>query len=614
MCGIVGYMGTNIEESVLKNMMEQIRHRGPDGEGMYLDDQIGLGHRRLAIIDIDGGRQPMKNEDGNLICVFNGEVYNHQELREELKSRNHTFSTESDTEVLLHGYEEWKYELPEKLQGMFAFVIWDRAKKELFCARDCFGIKPFYYYKRDDVFLFGSEIKSFLVHPEFEKKMNLEQLELYLTYQYSPGTGTFFENVWKLPPAHYMVVKQEKEIKTELHEYWKPEFKDDKYKTLEEWAIQIDRVMRQSVRDHEISDVEVGSFLSSGVDSSYVVSLSHVNKTFTIGFENLKYDESSLAHSYSQELGIWNQVYAIDAEELFETLPRIQYYMDEPLGDAASIALYFLNRKAAKHVKVCLSGEGADELFAGYHIYKEPEMCKKYDGIPLWMRSFIGAVADMLPDRAGIRFLVRHGRNLSQRYIGNTSLFTEKQKRRLMKQYIGNKKPEVLSQKYFEELDNADEVTRMQYVDLHLWLPGDILLKADKMSMAHSVELRVPFLDKEVFAIASQIPTNYKVNQNETKIALRMAAKRRIGSNIAGRKKLGFPVPIREWLREDKYAGLVRKSFESESAKKFFQTRRLVKLLDDHISGKRDNFRQIWCVYMFLVWHEVYFGECRGEM
>lgn len=607
MCGIVGFMDKkSVGKDVLESMMDKIIHRGPDGSGMYLDDTVALGHRRLSIIDVEGGTQPMKNEDGSLVCVFNGEIYNYKELRKELEEKGHVFASESDTEVLLHGYEEWKKALPNKLRGMFTFVIWDKRKQELFCARDYFGIKPFYYYKKDDVFLFGSEIKSFLPHPRFEKKLNRDQLELYLTYQYSPGENTFFENVYKLAPAHFMVWKE-----GEIHiaRYWEPKFVPDESKNKAEWEMEIDKVMHNSVAAHEISDVEVGSFLSSGVDSSYVVSLSGVDKTFTIGFDNEKYDEAGYAHVFSQSIDVWNKVYRITPEEFWENLPKIQYHMDEPLADAASIALYFLNREASQHVKVCLSGEGADELFAGYNIYKEPFMCERYDSLPLFVRRGIGAVAGIFPPISGINFLVRHSQNLSQRYIGNTSLFTEKQKKKLMKNYSGKTKPNDISMPFFKKQIKADDVTRMQFTDLHLWLAGDILLKADKMSMANSLELRVPFLDKEVFEVARKIPTEYRVNAKETKIALRGTTVHHIGEKNAKREKLGFPVPVRDWLREEPYVFMVRKNFESETAEEFFHTKRLLGLLNDHVNGKRDNWRQIWCVYMFLVWYQEYFQK-----
>lgn len=604
MCGITGFISKKIDGTVLWNMMDRIAHRGPDGSGTYLDEYIALGHRRLAIIDMEGGVQPMKNEDGSLICVFNGEIYNYQELKKELTKAGHIFTTRSDTEVLLHGYEQWGMALPVKLRGMFAFVIWNRTKGELFCVRDYFGIKPLYYYHQGETFLFGSEIKSFLPHPDFRKELNQKQLELYLTYQYSPGNETFFRGVHKLPPAHCLIWRDNK---IDIFQYWQPDFIPDQNKTEKEWEREIHACLQDSVQAHKISDVEVGSFLSSGVDSSYVTALAEVDKTFSIGYEEGKYDESVLAHKFSERLNVKNTIYRISPKEYWEKMPEIQYYMDEPLADAASAALYFLNREAAKQVKVCLSGEGADELFGGYHIYQEPFICEKYEKLPCWLRGMIGTAAEYLPEHRGINFLVRHKCSLRNRYIGNTSLFSEKQKKKLLKSYMGETLPTELSKSFFHHLKKADAVTRMQYTDLHLWLVGDILLKADKMSMANSLELRVPFLDKEVFRVASQIPTGYRVNRQQTKLVLRRAARKTVGEECASREKLGFPVPVREWLKEEPYTSYVWSAFKSPVAEQFFDTRYLTKMLNAHISGKQDNWRKIWCVYMFLLWYQEYF-------
>lgn len=605
MCGITGFIDNQLhKEATLKNMMDLIKHRGPDGSGVYVDDTIALGHRRLAIIDLKNGRQPMQNEDGRLICTFNGEIYNYKTMREELKSKGHLFATDSDTEILLHGYEEWGTKLPLKLRGMFAFAIWDRQKKELFCARDYFGIKPFYYYHKNNTFLFGSEIKSFLSHPAFEKKLNEQQLELYLSYQYSPGRETFFQNVFKLLPAHSLFWK---EGSVTIERYWNPEFVPDHTKTLDEWAKEINNVMQESVQMHQISDVEVGSFLSSGVDSCYVMALSGVKQSFTVGYENEHYNEAKCAERFSQRVSGSHNTYKIKPAEFWNELPNIQYYMDEPLADASSAALYFLNREAAKSVKVCLSGEGADEFFGGYNIYKEPLMCRRYDRLPLPFKRLVGKIAEYLPPGRGINFFVRHSKPLAERYIGTTIIFTEKQKKKLLRRYKGDVKPETLSKKYFNQMKSIDEVARMQYTDIHLWLVGDILLKADKMSMANSLEVRVPYLDKEVFKVARQIPTDYRVNSKQTKVALRHAAKNFVGEENAERKKRGFPVPVKEWMKEEPYAKIIRECFKSEIAAYFFNSDRLEQLLDTHIRGKRDNWREIWCVYMFLVWYEEYF-------
>ncbi len=607
MCGIVGFTGMRAgREAILKAMTDAIAHRGPDGEGSYFGSGVALGHRRLSIIDLAGGAQPMFNEDKNLAVVFNGEIYNFMELRAKLVEAGHTFSTDhSDTEVLLHGYEEWGEGMLAQLRGMFSFAIWNEAEQTLFCARDHFGIKPFYYYLTDEgELLFGSEIKSFLAHPGFKKELNESQLELYLSYQYSPGEDTFFKGVKKLLPAHSLLWKAGE---VNVKRYWEPRFEPEEGKSLSDWESRVEEVMRQSVAAHKISDVEVGSFLSSGVDSSYMAYLAHVDKTFTVGFANKQYDETDYAAEFSKFMGVKNYAYRIEPEEYWENLPRIQYHMDEPLADAASVALYFVNREAAKQVKVCLSGEGADEFFGGYNIYKEPFTVSWYDHIPLPIRRAIGAVAEQLPPVHGVNFLVRRSRPLEERYIGNTNLMGERRKKQLLKHYTGSKKPTDLSRMYFEKTAGQDPVTRMQYTDLHLWMVGDILLKADKMSMANSLELRVPFLDKEVFEVARHIPVECRADADHTKMALRGAAARSIPEKTADKKKLGFPVPVRAWLREEKYAAIVREKFQSESAEKFFNTRELTKMLDQHMSEKRDNWRQIWCVFMFLTWYEEYF-------
>ena len=606
MCGIVGFVGARENaQTILQAMMDRIAHRGPDGQGQFLEGPVALGQRRLSIIDLDGGKQPMYNEDGSLVVVFNGEIYNFQALTAELQAAGHTFATRSDTEVLLHGYEEWGKGMLDRLRGMFTFALWDRKAETLFLARDHFGIKPLYYYQNEEgELLFGSEIKSFLDHPGFHKALNEDQLSLYLSYQYSPGEDTFFRGVKKLLPAHCLTW-QGGEIKIER--YWQPAFTPDEGPALAEWEQAIADAMTESVTAHKIADVEVGSFLSSGVDSSYMAALAKVDKTFTVGFANKQYDETDFAKEFSAHIGVKNYAYRITPEEYWANLGRIQYHMDEPLADAASVALYFVNREAAKQVKVCLSGEGADEFFGGYNIYKEPFTVSWYDKLPLWLRRAVGAAASVLPPVPGVNFLVRRGRPLEERYIGNTNLMGERRKRQLLKNYTGRILPTDLSRPYFEQTRGQDAVTRMEYCDLNLWMVGDIMLKADKMSMANSLELRVPFLDRKVFDLACRIPTSCKVNAAQTKIAMRGAAEKTIPPKTADKKKLGFPVPVRAWLREEKYAAILREAFASEAAEKFFNTAALNKMLDQHLSGKRDNWRQLWCVFIFLVWYDEYF-------
>lgn len=612
MCGFVGFLGDQRHpDTVLHAMSDAIAHRGPDDADYYRDEDISLGFRRLSIIDLEGGRQPILNEDGSLVITFNGEIYNYKELRDDLLQKGHVFKTHADTETILHGYEEYGAEVLQKLRGMFAFVIWDKNKKELFGARDFFGIKPLYYAEMGGTLLFGSEIKSFLHHPDFKKELNHKALENYLSFQYSPGPETFFKNVYKMPPAHYFVYKGGK---LELTRYWLPEFHAEEDKLLEYWVDEIEKVFDNSIEAHKVSDVEVGSFLSSGVDSSYVACSANVDKTFTVGFDNgTKYNEISYAKELSEQIPVKNISKIITPEEFWGTFPKIQYHMDEPLADPSAVALYFVCNTASKHLKVVLSGEGADEIFGGYNIYKEPLELAWYDKIPFPIRRLIGAVAGALPAHRGLNFLVRRGKKLEDRFIGNAYMFTEKERTKLLKTVEPAPSPAAVVKPYYDMVQDKDSVTKMQFVDLNMWMVGDILLKADKMSMANSLELRVPFLDKHIMALAGRIPTKYRVNSENTKFAMRKAALRRMPEKWAGKKKLGFPVPTRVWLKEDKYYNIVKEEFTGKNAEEFFHTEQLVKLLDDHKNGKADNSRRIWTVYTFLIWYKQFFEVTTHE-
>ena len=607
MCGIAGFINARVEAdgAVLQGMLARIAHRGPDGQGVFVQGRAALGHRRLAIIDLDGGPQPMFNEDGRLAVVFNGEIYNYQALTEELTAAGHTFATKSDTEVLLHGWEEWGRDLLPRLRGMFAFALWDRESETLFCARDYFGIKPLYYYEAEDgTLLFASEIKAFLDHPAFEKQLNESQLELYLSFQYSPGEDTFFRGVKKLLPAHCLTLDGSG---LRVERWWQADFTPELSPT--DWPQTIDETMQDSVAAHKIADVEVAGFLSGGVDSAYITSLARPTRCYTIGYAEEGYDEAAEAAQLARVLGIQNRVRRITPEEFWDAIPAVQYHMDEPLADAAAVALYFLNSEAARDVKVCLSGEGADEFFAGYNIYKEPFTASWYDRLPAGLRRALGAVAQRLPAVPGVNFLVRRALPLEERYYGNTALMTERQKRRLLRHDYRATLPFDLARPYWQASAGLDLVTRMQWCDLHLWLAGDILLKADKMSMAHSLELRVPFLDREVFALARRLPPDAKADARQTKKALRAAAARHLPLPSAERKKRGFPVPVRDWLRDPVYAARVRAAFDSPAAARFFQVRQLHILLDRHLRRRQDNWRQIFCIYCFLVWYERFFGS-----
>ena len=607
MCGYVGFTN-NIDNSnlVISDMMDRIKHRGPDSEGKYIDDGIALGFRRLSIIDLAQGDQPILNEDGTKILLFNGEIYNFQDLRKDLVDAGHIFKTKTDSEVLLHGYEEYGTDLLNKLRGMFSFVIWDKNKKELFGARDFFGIKPLYYALMNDTFMFGSEIKSFLAHPNFKKELNEAALENYLTFQYSPTTETFFKNVYKLPAAHYFIYK---DGNLETKRYWEIKFNEDNEPQLEDWVEEISNTFKNSVEAHKISDVEVGSFLSSGVDSSYVAAVANVDKTFTVGFgTEEKYNEIGYAKEFSKYINKENISKVITGDEYWSNIRKIQYHMDEPLADPAAIALYFVCNIASQKVKVVLSGEGADEIFGGYNIYKEPNDMPAYNAIPKFIRRGIGAVAGALPAKRGLNFLVRRSKDLEERFIGNAYMFSEKERKALLKIHTNAPDAMKITMPFYDKVKDKDAVTKMQYLDLHLWMTGDILLKADKMSMANSLELRVPFLDKELMAVAQRIPTKYRVTKESTKYAMRLAALKATPPQTANKKKLGFPVPIRVWLKEDKYYKIVKDTFTTPAANKFFNTDEIIKYLDEHKNGKYDNSRKIWTIFIFLIWYNVYFG------
>lgn len=612
MCGFAGYIhnyGTFDKEEVIHKMADRIKHRGPDDAHYYIDDGIALGFRRLSIIDLEGGRQPILNEDGSLVLLFNGEIYNYQELREELIKAGHVFTTKTDSETILHGYEEYGKKILDRLRGMFAFIIWNKNTKELFGARDIFGIKPFYYYKKGKEFMFGSEIKSFLSHPNFEKELDEDMIPLYLSYEYSPDERTIFKNVFKLPGAHCFTYKNG-ELKVER--YYKIEYKIEDDKSLEYWEDAITKEFTESVSMHQIADVEVGCFLSSGADSSYVVKEISKGtkkvKTFSVGYEEEKYSELPYAQDFSNVIGVPNIANKVSADEFFDAVPEIQYYMDEPLPNPSEIPLYFLAKNARRYVKVVLSGEGADELFGGYPMYLAGGHFDHYSHkVPRPVRKVLGTVAKHCPNFKGKNFLVRGAIEPYQRFMRANYVFQSAERQKFLKRPIASKVPEEYSKRYFDEVSNLDEPTQLQYVDMHTWMIYDILLKADRMSMANSLELRVPFLDKKMLELSTRIPSRYRAANETTKIALRGAAIKQLPERTANRKKLGFPVPLNDWLREDKYYNKVKAAFQSDIAEKFFVTSELMKLLDDHKSGKALNMQKIWSFYTFILWYEQFF-------
>lgn len=610
MCGFVGFIGKQKKEQkqkIIKEMADAIIHRGPDSDGYYVDDTIALGFRRLSIIDLKGGSQPIYNEDKTKVIVFNGEIYNYQELKEELIKKGHLFSTNTDTEVILHGYEEYKEELFKMLRGMFAFVIYDIKTNELIGCRDHFGIKPFYYYKNGKDFMFGSEIKGLIPNPNFKKEVNNKALKMYLIFQYSVFEETFFKNVYKLKPGHYFKYKNNS---LETKQYF--EIKYEKInKPYDEYKKEIKNILANSIKYHQItSDVEVGSYLSGGVDSSYVVSVAKPDKTFSVGFDETGFDETKMAKEFSELMNVKNYGKYISKEEFFESLPKVQYYTDEPHANLSTVPLLFLSELARKQVKVVLSGEGSDEMFGGYNEYLEPLPVKIYMNLPTCVKKPIASFVKILPHFPGKNTLIKYSKPFCERYIGHAQVMDEKEANEILADNLkDNMTTTDVLMPYYNKVKNKNDVLKKMYIDMHFWLPQDILLKADKMTMANSIELRVPFLDKEVWSVASKIPTKYFIRNKKTKEIFRNVADEEMPEEWSTRRKLGFPVPFSKWIKEEKYYNLVKETFNKEYVDKFFDKKVINNLLENHYNGKENNGRKIYNIYIFLIWYKVYFEE-----
>lgn len=613
MCGFVGFLNENADEDfnnkTVRAMADRIAHRGPDQDDYYVDENVSLGFRRLSIIDLEGGSQPIFNEDKTKVLVFNGEIYNYQSLRKELIEKGHKFYTNTDSEVIIHGYEEYGKDLLPKLRGMFVFVIWDKTEKKLFGARDIFGIKPFFYYLKDNTFMFGSEIKAFLSNPNFKKELNRDRIPEYLCFEYIPSCETLFKNVYKLSPGSYF---QWQKGKFSQHKYFEMKYSIDNEKSLEEWENIIADTFRDSTTVHGIADVEVGCFLSSGVDSSYVVKEMSKNnrvRTFSVGYEEEEYSELKYAQEFAKTAGVENYSKKISADEFFEAAPIVQYYMDEPLPNPSAISLYFLTKTAAEQVKVVLSGEGADELFGGYFYYKDPLNFENYQKLPLSFRKGAAKIAEKLPRFHGRRFLIRGAETIEESFVRNNYVFPWDERSKVLNPNIEAPNPAVFTKPYFDMVKDQDDVTKMQFVDMQTWLVQDILVKADRMSMANSLELRVPFLDREMLKVALSIPTKYRVSKEQTKIALRGAALKQVPEKTASMPKTGFLTPLNDWLKRDKYYNMVKEAFMSDTAEMFFDCDYIMKLLDNHKSGREKNMKRIWSVYCFILWYNKYFIE-----
>ncbi|MBS4195102.1 asparagine synthase (glutamine-hydrolyzing) [Lederbergia citri] len=612
MCGFIGCIhdqATEHRESdheLFKQMNQIITHRGPDDEGYFTDEHIQFGFRRLSIIDIESGKQPLSYENDRYWIIFNGEVYNFVELREELLKEGITFETASDTEVIIALYSQMKEKAVEKLRGMFAFMIWDKENQQLFGARDPFGIKPFFYFEDNGRTFFASEKKSILLAMG-KNELNRDALQQYMTYQFVPEPESMTVGIKKLEPGHYFIKKIGEPL--QISRYWKAQF-HPVYKSEKEFIKEIQDVLFDSVNIHMRSDVPVGSFLSGGIDSSIIASIAkqfHPNiKTFSVGFERDGFSEIVVAKDTADKLGVENISYVITPEEYMNELPKIMWYMDDPLADPACVPLYFVAREARKHVTVVLSGEGADELFGGYNIYREPQSLEMFNKIPAVGKSLLRGLAKVLPEGVkGKSFIERGLTPMEERYIGNAKMYSEEEKRNLLKFYNENIDYRDITRPLYADTVGYDPVDQMQYIDIHTWMRGDILLKADKMTMAHSLELRVPFLDKEVFNVASNIPTSLKTAEGTTKYILRKAAEGIVPDHVLNRKKLGFPVPIRHWLKNEMY-DWVKNIIKESDTDHIINKQYVLNLLEDHCQGKMDYSRKIWTVVVFMVWHSVY--------
>ena len=614
MCGFVGFVGKqkkDIKKKIIKDMADAIIHRGPDSDGYYYDDTVALGFRRLSIIDLKGGSQPIYNEDKTKVIVFNGEIYNYQELKKELIKKGHHFKTNTDTEVILHGYEEYQEKLFPKLRGMFAFVIYDMNTKELVGCRDHFGIKPFYYYKSGNDFMFSSEIKGMIPNPKFKKEVNDKALKMYLIFQYSVFEETFFKNVYKLKPGHFFKYK---DGSLEIKQYFEIEYHKVK-KDYATYQQEIKDVLANSIKYHQItSDVEVGSYLSGGVDSSYVVSVAKPDKTFSVGFDETGFDETKIAKDFSNLMNVKNYSRYISKEDFFESLPKVEYYTDEPHANLSTVPLLFLSELASKEVKVVLSGEGSDEMFGGYNEYLEPLPVKIYMNLPGIIKKPLASLAKKLPHFPGKNTIIKYSKPFCERYLGHAQVMDEEEANRILANRLKDDMTTTdVLKPYYEKVKHENDIVKKMYIDMHFWLPQDILLKADKMTMANSIELRVPFLDKEVWNVASKIPTKYLIRKKKTKEIFRSVADSEMPKEWSTRRKLGFPVPFSKWIKEEKYYKLIKEAFNRDYVSKFFDKEVINELLENHYQGKENNGRKIYNIYIFLVWYKVYFGEENNE-
>lgn len=525
-------------------------------------------------------KQFSKTKDGDkreveqmiIVKTYRGHIRNWEELCERLGIDLTLSREEREHEILIKAYQTWGCEMADHMHGMFAFALWDEEEQKIFCLRDQFGTKPFYYYETEDgELLYGTMIRDIIDRPGFKKELNEEMLQLYLSLTYVAGENTFFRGLKKLLPGRYLIWQ---DGKLEIHRYWKPEFHPDESKTLEDWADEIHNTLKEIMTEVKTADEKVESFLSGGVDSSYVLAMSDAEQADSCGYEEERFDESVLAEKTAQLLGRKFSRSIITPEQFFDIVPYVMYNMEQPLGDASAIVFTLGCNATAEHTKICYSGEGSDEFFGGYNMYRNAE---------------------------------RYGENLKNFYVGNTNIMKEDEKQKILKKYDPDVLPIELARGIYEETEGLDPLTKMSDVDIQIWLEGDIYLNVDKMSTAAGLEIRMPLTDRRIFDIASRMPSRFKVNEEQNKVAFRTAAAKVLPEEIAFRKKLGFIVPIRIWMADERYNQDVQRLFHSDIAEKFFDVDAINAIFDEYVGGNSDNWRKVWTIYTFLVWYEEYF-------
>ncbi|WP_232666066.1 asparagine synthase (glutamine-hydrolyzing) [Pseudonocardia sp. TRM90224] len=626
MCGLLGLLTTEADAparaSTIQAATRCMRHRGPDEEGDTWNDQdVVLGFNRLAFIDIEHSHQPMRYADDRYAMVFNGEIYNYLELRAELAELGATFATEGDGEAILAAYHQWGPDAVKRLRGMFAFLIWDAQERVLFGARDPFGIKPLFMMNGPGGVAFSSEKKCLLEIapsvglPHLSADLDPVALQHYLTLQYVPEPATMHHSIRRVESGTYVTVRPGGEVDQER--YFTPVLRSSG-PTGPEVHRQIADVMRDSVAKHMRADVTVGAFLSGGIDSTAIAAIAKEHNpnliTFTSSFEREGYSEVDVAAESAAAIGVRHVVRTVKPDEMMEALPLIVWYLDDPVADPALVPLWFIAREARQHVKVVLSGEGADELFGGYTIYREPLSLAPFEKVPGVLRALLGKASTRLPEGMRGKDLLRRGAlPLEQRYYGNARIFRDDQLAGVLRQYDPRRSHTDVTAGHYRESVGWDPVSRMQHVDLFTWLRGDILVKADKVTMANSLELRVPFLDSEVFAVASRLPLSEKIGKDTagtptTKYALRRALDGIVPPHVLNRRKLGFPVPIRHWLRDEMYAW-ARDVIRDSQADHLVDLAAVQRMLDAHRAGPIDHSRRIWTLLIFLLWHGIFVEE-----